>query len=535
MSNDKLQCAPALDAPPERSGAQAIPRPGIIRRLAAAVPNLLILLALGGLAAWGHHTGWKIPRFSELSGQTSRDKDDWCAEHAVPESICVECNPGRWPRPKGPDWCPVHGVHECLWEHPEIAQAIRVPAVTPAALERVRQALAFAERPTNSRKCKLFLRRIQFASEEAVTRAGIDVVPVWEAPVTESVAANGEITYEPTRLARLSSRVRGTVWRVDKVVGQPVKKGEVLALIDAAEVGKAKGEFLQSVAQLDLRMKNLDALRQGSASGVIPEVKLRESRAALEEAEIRVQAAEQALTNLGLSVRSVDFKGLAPAVAAKKIRFLGLTETTIKTLATQESSNLMPVVAPLDGVVIARQVVAGEVVEARTLFTIADTRRMLLTLHVSQEDASHVVRGQSVRFRPDGSAEANGVVAWVSTGVDKRTRTVEVRVELDNAKGQLRDGTFGSGKVIVRHEEQAVVVPSEAVQWEGDCHIVFVRDKDYLAEGAVKVFHTRTVRPGAKDGGNTEIIAGVLPGELVVAKGSSMLRSELLKNNLGEA
>ena len=88
--------------------------------------------------------------------------------------------------------------------------------------------------------------------------------------------------------------------------------------------------------------------------------------------------------------------------------------------------------------------------------------------------------------------------------------------------------------MILRQEKQAVVVPSEAVQWEGDCHIVFVRDKDYLQEGAPKVFHTRTVRPGAKDGGNTEIIAGVLPGELVAARGSAVLRAELLKNSLGE-
>lgn len=48
------------------------------------------------------------------------------------------------------------------------------------------------------------------------------------------------------------------------------------------------------------------------------------------------------------------------------------------------------------------------------------------------------------------------------------------------------------------------------------------------------MFHVRTVRIGARDGKNTEIIAGVVPGELVVTKGSTALRAELLKNNLGE-
>ncbi|MFO0965018.1 MAG: hypothetical protein U0793_05440 [Gemmataceae bacterium] len=77
-------------------------------------------------------------------------------------------------------------------------------------------------------------------------------------------------------------------------------------------------------------------------------------------------------------------------------------------------------------------------------------------------------------------------------------------------------------------------MPSEAIHWEGDCHIVFVRDKDYLKPGAPKVFHVRTVRPGVRNGDFTEIIAGVLPGEVIASRIAAILRSELLKNRLGE-
>ena len=63
--------------------------------------------------------------------------------------------------------------------------------------------------------------------------------------------------------------------------------------------------------------------------------------------------------------------------------------------------------------------------------------------------------------------------------------------------------------------------------------MVFVRDKDYMKEGAYKVFHTRSVRPGVRMGDTTEMIAGLLPGEVVVTKGSGVLRAELLKGNLG--
>jgi cobalt-zinc-cadmium efflux system membrane fusion protein len=86
------------------------------------------------------------------------------------------------------------------------------------------------------------------------------------------------------------------------------------------------------------------------------------------------------------------------------------------------------------------------------------------------------------------------------------------------------------------------VVPDEAIHWEGCCHVVFVRDKGYFdGKGSPKVFHVRTVRlgTGRRPGGlgmenYTEIVAGVSPGEIVAAKGSDVLRAELLKNGLGE-
>src|SRR5213592_4411318 len=95
------------------------------------VPNAMILTALAALAWWGHHSGWKLPKFSELAGgASSAEQDDWCKEHGVPESVCVECNPDKYPRHRSPGWCEEHGVHECPLEHPEIAQLASPPTVT---------------------------------------------------------------------------------------------------------------------------------------------------------------------------------------------------------------------------------------------------------------------------------------------------------------------------------------------------------------------------------------------------------------------
>jgi hypothetical protein len=112
----------------------------------------------------------------------------------------------------------------------------------------------------------------------------------------------------------------------------------------------------------------------------------------------------------------------------------------------------------------------------------------------------------------------------------ERTRTVPIRGELSNDDGRLLASAFGLGRIVLRHEPNATVVPNEAVQSDGDCQIVFVRDKHFLKPGGPKVFHVRTVRTGARDARNTEIIVGVLPGEVVAAPGSNILLNELRRH-----
>src|SRR5262249_39119225 len=152
-----------------------------------------------------------------------------------------------------------------------------------------------------------------------------------------------------------------------------------------------------------------------------------------------------------------------------------------------------------------------------------------------QEDARQLAVGQPVRFHDNAGGDAvTAAVSWISPAVDEKTRTVKVRADVANAGGRLRANTFGQGQIILREEKDAIVVPGEAVHWDGDCHIVFVRDRNFLAEDGFKVFHTRSVRVGVKDEKHTEIIAGILPGEVVATRGSGILRAELLKGNLGE-
>ncbi len=497
------------------------------------LPTVLVLLSLGGLACWGHFTGWKLPKFAALINGQQEETKDWCDEHGVPESVCVECNPTLLPPGKAPPYCEKHGVPECPLDDPNVAQingSFRLPKYD------TKLALDLLERPQNNSRCKLHERRLQFASAAAAEKAGVDVDVVQEAPMTEFIVANGEIGYDQSR-TRLSSRVPGSAWWVPKNVGDPVRAGEVLALIDAADVGKAKTEYLQAVAQLSLRVKNFEGAQKLMAKGAIPEGAYRAAENEVSESRIRLLGARQALVNLGLPVDAEAVKNLTDEQLAVHVQFLGLPKELRDRLDPKTTTaNLLPVVAPVGGVVIVREVVAGESVDnAKTLFVVADPRQVWLTLNVRQEDARYLKLGLPVRFRAEGDAtEVGGTISYISSDVDEKTRTVKVRATLPNPDGLLRANTFGPGRIILREEKNAVVVPKEAVQWDGDCYVVFVRDKNYLTEGAPKVFHVRKVRPGAKDGTYTELLAGVLPGELVVSKGSGVLLAELLKNKLGD-
>lgn len=506
-----------------------------IRWLMGAVPTALVLAALGGLAFWGHHSGWTMTKFSVLTGHPAADKDDWCAAHAVPESLCVECNADLLPMVKKYGWCKKHGVPNCPLEHPDIAQLKTVARATPADMERAERALRLLPRPKNNDKCKLYLRRIQFASKEAFDRAGIEPWPVGREAIVEYITANAEVTYDPTRVARLSSRALGTVWRVDKKVGDPVERGEIVALIEAAEVGRAKTEFLQAIAQVRFTERTLRSLRDAERS--VAQQQVRDAETAFSAARIRLLSARQVLVNLGLPVEGKYGEEISEEQWASALQFLGLPPALRQTLDPKTTTaNLLPIKAPLAGVVVDREIVAGESVDAgKVLLVVADVGQMSLTLNVRQEEARRVTLGQPIHFRAAGDTEeVSATVAWISTAVDEKTRTVKVRADLANPQGRLRANTFGQGRIVLRQENDAIVVPNDAVHWEGDCHVVFVRDKDFLDENGLKVFHTRTVRPGARNDRYTEILAGVLPGEVVATKGSGILRAELLKNNLGE-
>lgn len=540
MSTDLHVSPVALAAAATSNEPTSIRTAALGERIRRSLPNAIVLVTLAGLAIWGLASGWKMPKFSWLLGGKTEEATEWCEEHNVPESECIECDADLVPQEKDHGWCKEHGIEQCPLHFPDVAQLDSPAPPSKDDFALAARALETRPRDINNRRCDLFRRRIQFASADAVDKTGVEVEAVDRQPILETIDAPGQLIYDPTRVAHITSRATGIVWRVEKSTGDPVRRGETLALIDAVEVGKVKADLLQAISQSRLKQAALDRLSLLSSDGAVAARQIKEAKAALEDAHIRLLAAQQTLANLGLPAPELDdLNGLSTDEVAQEIRGLGLPEDF---LAGEDqaslSSNLYPIRAPFDGEIVERHLVVGEVVGATdTLFTVADVRRMYLMLDLRQEDARYVTLGQKVLFSPndDESDEGfSGEISWLSTSADEKTRTVKVRVELPNSDRELRANTFGVGRIVLRDEPQAIVVPQEAVHWDGCCNVVFVRDKRYFEKDAPKFFHVRQVRLGAREGDLQEIAVGLTPGEVIATTNSVVLAAQLMKSSLGE-
>ncbi len=445
----------------------------LVRWILSTSSTALVWISLGGFAWWGHLTDWK---FSQASSNRSMiaDLSDWCGDHGVPQSICVNCQNPREPV-------------------------------------------------------------VQFANGEAFEKSGIEIDVVAQQEVTESLLVPGEVSFDPSRTAHLTSRVSGTIWRVRKHLGDRVEAGDVLLLVDAHDVGKAKSEFVQAISSVRLKQGLVDRLAPLAETGAAPARQIIEAEAALRAAELRQLAAQETLSNLGFRIRGEQFAQNPVNDVLKELKFLGIPTGEVTDIDQETaSSNLIPVRSPIAGIVVAADAVVGEVVGPTSpLFTVADRNRLWVTLEVPQKEIRKIQMGQKIRFRPDGvEKELKGEVQWIADTVDERTRTLRVRAEVENSSLQIKAGAFGTGQIVLRETADAIVVPQSAIHGRGDSQFVFVRNPDFLKAGGVKTFAVRAIQTGGSTADGVQVVKGLSIDEVIATAGSELLRSRLSQQQL---
>jgi multidrug efflux pump subunit AcrA (membrane-fusion protein) len=515
----------------ERTTSGAALRPSLIATIVGSIPSCLVLTLLAGIGWYGHRHDWKLPSFRSITATDVPAGPAWCASHGVPEDACVVCDPSLIePSPKL-TFCNEHGVHGCVLHNPQLAHTKTPILPSEDDWKRASEALALMPRAENLPLAGSAGARIQFASIDAMNKAGVDVEPVSRISITESIEAAGEIRYDATKSAQVSPATDGNVRKVVANVGDWVSVGDVLAVIDSKEIGRLKSELLSALLNERLQRDQMARVEKLAPSGAVPGRRVIEVKTDLHQATVAVEQAVRGFTNLGVTVDCNSIQSAGLEETKQWIRSIGMSQIAL----SGGGDNLIAVTAPIEGRVVDREVTVGEVVDRGSqMFRLADTRTVWLDLRVPAELASFAKLGLPVRYQADGSrVRHEGTITWVSSDVDSETRTVRVRAELPNADGSLRNESFGRGEIVLRQDPEAIVVPEESLQWDGAGHLVFVRDARFFEKGRPKFFVTRSVRPGAKKDGFVEIIAGVLPGEVVASSGSDVLRAQLLRSNLG--
>lgn len=173
------------------------------------------------------------------------------------------------------------------------------------------------------------------------------------------------------------------------------------------------------------------------------------------------------------------------------------------------------VLAPMDGVVDARNVIVGQSVEPDTaLFRLSERSRMRIAGKVYEEDLGQVRVGQKayVKLLAYPDELLNGVVSLIGPMLDPETRTVELWVLLDNKRGLLKPNLFAHADIVLGRNEAALTVPNTAILEANGEKFVFVREGDK--------FNRVDIAVGAADDQYAEVQSGIVPGDEVVTQGA---------------
>lgn len=336
-----------------------------------------------------------------------------------------------------------------------------------------------------------------------------------------ALVANGTITFDANQASVVAPQTEGHVVTVARDLGQHVSKGTVLAILQSPDVGQTRGDVERARANLDVTQQNYQREQRLYAESISSQKELLEAKAAYGSARADANA------------------------AAAKIQSLG---------ATSGHGATFGLVSPISGVVVDRDVMPGQTVgPSSTLFTVADLRRVWITVDLYESDVGRVQQGASAAVNPRAlpGETFHGHVTYAGGVVDTASRTIKVRVEVENPTLRLRPGMFAQVRIEAPHSATAgiananangtaagntaastdgpVIIPDLAVQDVNGKPTVFLpgrRPGQFIA---------RAVTLGARPGdGTVTITQGLRAGERIVVKGAFQLKAEMMKASFSD-
>lgn len=378
-----------------------------------------------------------------------------------------------------------------MWNHKARCQMLWV------ALSIIMLALAGCEgsksdAPANSAKDpnhpELFTLRPEQMSH-------VQVVTVQTTTLTRTLRLTGAVAYNGFRTTPVITQVSGPVSRVVVVPGQKVRQGQPMLYVASPDYSQLRTNYLKAKDAYSLAQKSFAR-----------------SKDLYEHHAIAVKDLEQAES------AEVQAGGdLASAGAALRVMGVADPDAVEKGPISYE----VPVRAPIGGEVVDQLVSAGQLLQPGNTqcFTISDTGTVWVLVNAYQKDLPYVRVGDTVTIQTDAYPDSfQGRISYVAASLDPSTRTLPARIETLNRGEKLKKDMYVTATVQAGKIQNAIAVPDSAVLRDSE------NEPFVYAEVSPHQFGRRSVSLGESLQGQTQITAGLQPGDHVIGDGSLFLQ-----------
>jgi multidrug efflux pump subunit AcrA (membrane-fusion protein) len=359
---------------------------------------------------------------------------------------------------------------------------------------------------------------------EAIRKNGIRLEPARKQAMAESYTVPGRVSYNTEAMAHIGTPVEGRIAELKVKLGDMVKQGDVLLVIDSPALGEAQSAYLQKRTEVDVARSALDVSRTSAERAKRLYQGQGISLGEFQRREGEFKAAQGAL-------RSAES---AATAAENNLHLHGMTESELAQLVkTGEVNPRYRVRAPIGGRVVQREATLGEVVgpDREALLVLADMK-ILWVLADVPENRIHQVgldAPASVTVESLGGKRYAGKVSYIAPELNHETRTAQVRVEFEDGESPVKPGMFaqvhlGLNQMVGQTQPETLAVPETAVQSFEGGSAVFV-----AVAGEPGTFAAKPIKAGPTHGKMIAVVSGLNEGEQVVVDGAFVIKAELAK------
>ncbi|GAV20407.1 membrane fusion protein, cobalt-zinc-cadmium efflux system [Mariprofundus micogutta] len=334
-----------------------------------------------------------------------------------------------------------------------------------------------------------------------IKQAGIESQVIQRRKKVQTINAPGGVDFNAYKLADITTLVDGAIHARHVRLGDEVKKGQKLVTLTSSALAQSEAGYLR--AEAEHRKSKLDLKRiEGLAKEkIVSQARLQQATSIHQAAHANLAAARASLSSYGLSGKKID------------------------ALIRSRQYGQLTLYAPSSGTIVADDFRIGQHIAAGTrLMQVVDESTVWVEVKLSQSQMGGIATGRSaVVSTKDNAKHYKARVINVHHQLDEKTRTVGVRLEVQNPEDALHPGMFVSAEIETDSAEESLLLPENAIQRQGSELIVFVEEEPGH-------FERREVRVGKPGMGFVPVLEGVKEGESVVVKGAFVLASELAKS-----